>query len=103
MSHEAATPHKLSRALDGDNDAIVTAVASVLDDGKVVWGPDGDPLGVTYRDSGTGRHYAADVADCRALLERFAAGEQDAYSHWCAATTAVECESSATVEGCATL
>lgn len=84
------TPSQAREALDSDLDAIAAAAARHLDVGAVALDDDGDPVGVTYRDSGTRCYYAADLDDCRDLLERIAAGGADAYSLWCAGTCAQE-------------
>jgi hypothetical protein len=75
-------------ALDSDDDAIVDYTAAILDQGEVVWDEDGDSAGVTYYDAGMQEWYAADVDDCRKLLEAVGANVKDAYSHWCAVTDA---------------
>ena len=43
-----------------------------------------------YRDTGAGAWFIADISDLRAFID-LADGDDDAYSNWCASTSAVDC------------
>lgn len=50
---------------------------------------------VVYRDDGTRMYYVVDIYECESLGRRLASGERDAYSLWCADTTAEEYDTEA--------
>lgn len=70
--------------------AIIHALNGFRFDARLVYlGEENDKCVAIYDDA-TRRYHAVDISDAQALVESLKACDDDAYSIWCASTTAVE-------------
>jgi hypothetical protein len=75
---------------DALNEDIANLAASEID-GALAYDADGDVAGIVYYAYETQEWYAVDLSQCRDLIEFLRSPDseirEEAYSHWCAATS----------------